>query len=81
MEAPLEIVIGPQGVARCLYSEQIDLRVLGQVELTRASHVEPDEQGQWWADLWPVEGPRLGPFARRSQALQAEQDWLLSHWL
>ena len=33
------------------------------------------------ADLSPVGGPMLGPFSKRSQALNAEQDWLNSHWL
>ena len=38
----------------------------------RASHVEPDADGRWWADLSPVAGPRLGPFEVRSAALDAE---------
>ena len=35
----------------------------------------------WWADLSPVKGPKLGPFSRRSDALQAENYWLLGNWL
>jgi hypothetical protein len=46
------------------------------MSIQRASHVEPDEQGQWWADLAPVHGPKLGPFAVRSAALDAERCWL-----
>ena len=68
--------IDPQGQITCLYSEAIDLSALGELSIQRASHVEPDEHGQWWADLAPVSGPRLGPFARRSEALQAERIWL-----
>ena len=49
--------------------------------ITRASHVEPDQQGRWLADLTPVAGPVLGPFERRSEALEAEQSWLAEHWL
>ena len=68
--------IDPQGEITCLYGEAIDLSALGAMSIQRASHVEPDELGQWWADLAPMNGPRLGPFARRSEALQAEQVWL-----
>lgn len=71
----------PTGVVLCLYGEAIDLGVLGELSIRRASHVEPDAQGRWWADLAPVSGPCLGPFDRRSQALAAEQTWLESEWL
>ena len=54
---------------------------LGTVNIRRASHVEPTTEGRWTADLSPVGGPMLGPFALRSEALDAEQQWLLHHWL
>jgi hypothetical protein len=76
-----ELVISPKGEVRLLYSETLDVRDLGDVRFSRASHVEPDGRGAWWADLSPVSGPTLGPFARRSQALQAEAAWLSEHWL
>ena len=76
----MELVIGPDGTARCIYGEELDLSVLGEVKIQRASRVEPDERGQWWADLAPVAGPNLGPFAVRSEALAAEAEWLAS-WL
>jgi hypothetical protein len=53
------------------------LRALGKLLITRASHVEPDADGNWWADMGPVEGPVLGPCASRSEALQAEREWLV----
>src|SRR6516165_9519012 len=56
--------------------ESIDLTVFGPLKIARASRVEPDEDGRWWADLGPVRGPKLGPFARRSEALDAEKTWL-----
>ncbi|EMB17938.1 hypothetical protein RE6C_01332 [Rhodopirellula europaea 6C] len=37
--------------------------------------------GQWTADLSPVGGPVLGPFALRSEAIEAEIEWLHCHWL
>ena len=77
----MEMVIDTSGNIRCIYGEAIDLPCLGDVSIRRASHVEPDLQGQWWADLAPVNGPRLGPFARRSEALEAEVAWLATCWL
>jgi hypothetical protein len=73
--------IDPDGTVRCVYAEAIDLTCLGTASIRRVSHVEPDEQGQWWSDLSPVGGPRLGPFLARSQALAAEHAWLEAHWL
>jgi hypothetical protein len=72
----MELRIDASGVVTCLYAEAIDLGVLGQMSISRASYVEPDEAGRWWADLAPVSGPRLGPFPRRSDALAAEVAWL-----
>ena len=47
-----------------------------RLDIRRASHVEPDEEGLWWADLAPMNGPTLGPFGRRSAVLAAEREWL-----
>jgi len=73
------IVVGVGGSVRARYSESFELAVLGAMSIQRASHVEPDAAGQWWADLSPVGGPDLGPFALRSQALAAENCWLDAH--
>jgi hypothetical protein len=73
------LIIDPQGMARCLYDEAIDLAKLGSMGIRRASHVEPDDRGRWWTDLSLVGGPRLGPFSRRSEALAAEREWLVEH--
>lgn len=77
----MEIIIDPAGIGRCIYTEAVDLRQIGRLSITRGSHVEPDDQGQWYADLSPVGGPRLGPFPKRSDALTAEIEWLNQHWL
>ena len=77
----MQLVIAPGGVVRAIYSEEIDLAALGSPAITRASHVEPDPQGRWWADLSPVNGSLLGPFPSRSEALTAEHLWLETHWL
>ena len=77
----MQLLIKPQGQVIGVYDELIDLSALGPLSIRRASFVEPDAQGQWWADLMPVHGPRLGPFPRRSQALNAERTWLEHEWL
>lgn len=44
----------------------------------RVSNVEP-EGDRWCADLSLVGGPKLGPFDKRSEALQAEVAWVEAH--
>lgn len=75
----MELLVDRRGQVHCLYGEAIDLNALGPLTIRRVSHVEPDDNGQWWADLAPVRGPKLGPFDRRSEALAAEQHWLEQH--
>jgi hypothetical protein len=77
----MEIVISPQGAAKAIYDEAIDLAALGALQICRASHVEPTPDGRWQADLSPVGGPVLGPISLRSAALAAETAWLTEHWL
>ena len=77
----MELVVHPGGQISCIYDEMIDLAALGQPTIRRASHVEPDVDGNWVADLSPRAGPVLGPFTQRSQALNAELAWLKSNWL
>ena len=77
----MQIVIEPSGNARCIYDETISLHQLGRIKIRRGSHVEPIQGGQWIADMKPTDGPILGPFSTRSQALAAERRWLEKHWL
>jgi hypothetical protein len=77
----MQLIITPGGAAQCIYSEEINLSALGSLAISRASHIEPDEHGRWLADLSPVNGPRLGPFNSRSEALVAEHAWLEINWL
>ncbi|WP_233198723.1 MULTISPECIES: hypothetical protein [Pirellulaceae] len=77
----MQLVISSTGNIRCLYDETLDLHTLGKLSISRGSHVEPNDDGQWFADLAPVGGPRLGPFKNRSIALSAEVSWLEEHWL
>jgi hypothetical protein len=75
----MQLVVEPQGTVRCVYGEDIDLHSLGGLSITRGSYVEPDSAGKWSADLSPANGPRLGPFPLRSNALAAERNWLEEH--
>ncbi len=77
----MQLAVDPSGTIRCIYSEAIELANLGTATIRRASHVEPDQNGQWLADLSPLSGPVLGPFPLRSRALAAEQAWLEANWL
>ncbi len=76
MTTEMELLVNAGGSVRCIYDEGIDLREIGRLTITRASHVEPDRDGFWWADMGPVDGPMLGPYGSRSEALQAEREWL-----
>ena len=73
----LDLVVGCGGGVKCIYGEELDLREIGKLQITRASHVEPDAEGYWWADMGPVDGPVLGPFKSRTEALRAERAWLV----
>ena len=72
----MQIVIKPGGVFIGIYSDAFDYGELGNYRIRRASHVEPDDDGRWTADLSPVDGPTLGPFYKRSEALGAELEYL-----
>jgi hypothetical protein len=76
MTSEMELVVDAGGDVRCIYDEALDLREIGKLQITRASHVEPDAEGYWWADMGPVGGPVLGPFRSRTEALGAERGWL-----
>ena len=72
----VSITVQPNGDLRMIYYDEIStLLTLGESRIVRASHVEPDAMG-WTADMSPVNGPTLGPFALRQDALDAEVKWL-----
>jgi hypothetical protein len=79
MDAEFDIVIdGPR--LRFVYDDALaTLLDLGRAEVRRASHVEPAAGGGWTADMGPVDGPVLGPFRLRGEALAAERRWLADH--
>ncbi len=78
MTSDMELVVDAGGGVWCIYDEELDLREIGTLQITRASHVEPDADGYCWADMGPSGGPVLGPYGSRSEALGAEGEWLLA---
>ena len=77
----MQLRITTSGTVVGIYGEAIDLGGFGILAIRRGSMVEPTSAGEWTADMSPVGGPTLGPFASRSLALVAEQDWLHQYWL
>ena len=78
MTVEMELLVGCDGGVKCIYDEVLDLRELGKLQITRASHVEPHAEGYWWADMGPVDGPVFGPFMSRTQALGVAREWLIA---
>ncbi len=77
----VNLVVRSDGTVEFLYDDALDLACLGRLTIARASHVEPTGSGQWTADLTPANGPVLGPFRTRTEALYAERTWLEKHRL
>lgn len=72
-----DLRIAPDGEITFIYNDDLaGLLMLGQAEINRASHVEPEPTGGWSADMSPVAGPKLTGFTLRSEALAAEVEWL-----
>lgn len=77
----MELFVRPDGSVQGLYDETFELGQLGMLSVARASVVEPATIGGWMVDLAPVAGPVLGPFVRRSEALETERRWITDHRL
>jgi len=65
------IVFTPDGTARCLYTEAIDLSQIGALKVERASRVEFDNHLQAWRVS--VEGVVLFAAFTRQECLDWEQ--------
>ena len=75
-----DLYISPSGDLTAIYTDAIDFAALGdflggEVSVRRASHVEPAGLA-WSADMGPVDGPVLGPFPSRAEALAREVEFL-----
>jgi len=68
------------GTRRFVYDDSVRCLLDGEKPIIRrASHVEPTPEGEWTADMSPVGGPTLGPFATRAEALGQEKAWLITN--
>lgn len=71
------IQIGTDGQMKFIWSDKLaPLFNDGRGTIRRASHVEPTAAGKWTADMAPVNGPVLGPYDTRGEALAAETKWI-----
>jgi hypothetical protein len=68
------ILFDTGGAAHCLYSELLDLRQLGRLQVRRATHIEFNADTQQW-DVLPADGARKALFSAptRSECLAWEQ--------
>lgn len=78
----IKLVIDHGGLIKAIYDDALTaLMADAEVDIRRASHVEPDSDGycEWSADMSPVGGPVLRGFGTRSEALKAEVKYLEKH--
>ena len=73
----ITIDFAPDGTARCLYGELIDLRSLGRLRITRASVVEFDNDLTVWQVLDPQDGRVLHQDPSREACLDWEREHLI----
>lgn len=77
----IRIIRGHDGTLRYVYDDDVHkhLSKLGEVSIKRATHVEPDENGLWYADLSPVGGEKVTGFKTHQEAIDFELKWLNEH--
>ena len=63
----------PGSVVDDFFHGQLDLRALGKPQITKASHVEPDRDGNWWAGHGASWWAGAGTVQDVGKALQAER--------
>jgi hypothetical protein len=76
------ISVHEDGTMQFIYADELrGLLEEGEASISRASHVEPDDNLTWHADMSPVGGPVLRGFATREEALAAEVEWIKANVL
>lgn len=71
----MTITFAPNGTARCLYAEEIDLHLLGRLSMRRASEIKYCATTQTWV-VWSIEGKELYANKSRAKCLAWEQQHL-----
>lgn len=75
----MKIKINTDGTINLLYTEDICVEELGEVDsIRRLFHVEPTQDNKWTAtvNIGTSKCVILGPFDKRSEALTAEVAWI-----
>ncbi len=72
----MKVKVRPDGTIVHIYTDKVSLSGIGETTIKRASHVEPNKDNKWTADMRPSGGGVLGPFDTRAAALMAEVAWL-----
>ena len=72
---PAIITVAINGTARCLYTEAIDLRSIGSLELRRASVIEFNNSTQMW-EVRDLNGQTLHSHPSRQACLAWEAQQL-----
>ena len=72
--------IAPNGDVTTLYTETVDLRVLGELEVSRASNIEYDHAAQGWAIVLKDGTILAETYPSREDALAAEVAYIQAHW-
>ena len=77
----MHLVVAPDGTARDLRRDDRPGRAWPPRPSPAPATSSRTPKAAGTPDLRPVDGPVLGPFDRRSEALEAEVAWLEAHWL
>lgn len=72
--------IAPNGDVTTLYTETVDLRVLGELEVSRASNIEYDHRLQGWMVVLRDGTALPEAYPSREDALAAEVAYIHAHW-
>jgi hypothetical protein len=77
----LVLTIDGGGVVTAVWDDALAglVELAETVECWRASHIEMRPDGLWQVDFLPVNGPILGGYRLRADALTAEREWLARH--
>ena len=76
----LILIVDPDGQVSGLYTDALELAALGELEVTRASHVEFDGAAQEWV-ISLLDGEVVGSRKRRVDALALERELLQARML
>jgi len=71
----VKILLTPDGYAKMLRNDAVDLRPLGYTTTWRASHVEPDNAKQDWVVTSAKTGQVLGRFGTHAEAIAWEKEY------